>query len=62
MSEHRQPDELDDELARLAAEPLRVEAVDTETGQRLSGTIFRDHLDRPMPLIDNGEPIRELVG
>jgi uncharacterized protein (DUF1501 family) len=23
---------------------------------------FRDLLDRPMPLIDNGEPIRELVG
>lgn len=24
--------------------------------------IFRDHLDRPMPLVYDGEPIRELVG
>ena len=25
-------------------------------------TVFRDHLDRPMPLLDKGQPIRELVG
>jgi uncharacterized protein (DUF1501 family) len=24
--------------------------------------IFHDHLDRPMPLLDRGEPIRELIG
>jgi hypothetical protein len=25
-------------------------------------TSFRDLLDRPMPLLDRGEPIRELIG
>jgi hypothetical protein len=29
-------------LARLAGESLLVEAVDTETGQRREGTIYRD--------------------
>jgi hypothetical protein len=24
--------------------------------------VFQDALDRPLPLIENGEPIRELVG
>ncbi len=25
-------------------------------------TLFHDHLDRPLPLLDQGEPIRELIG
>lgn len=45
MSEHPEHD-LDAELEQLAAEPLRVEGVDTETGQRLEGVIYRDHLAR----------------
>ena len=49
MSDHLEatplgPDEIDAVLEQIKTEPLRVQAVDTETGQRLEGTIFRDHL------------------
>ncbi len=36
--------ELDAELERVAAEPLRVQAFDPETGERVDGVIYRDHL------------------
>jgi hypothetical protein len=39
-----EPDELHAELALLAAEPLRVEAIDPETGERVEGVIYRNHL------------------
>lgn len=26
------------------------------------GVVFYDHLSRPMPLLDRGEPIRDLIG
>jgi hypothetical protein len=45
VSDHEQhDDEFDDELERLAPEPLRVEAIDPETGERVEGVIYRDHL------------------
>lgn len=37
-------DELDTELERLAAQPLRIVALDPETGERVTGTLYRDHL------------------
>jgi hypothetical protein len=44
------PDDLDlaDELADLADETLHLEAVDPETGERISGFVRRDHLAQAM--------------
>lgn len=47
------PDERDAELAAICAEPLHVESVDTETGQRLEGVVYRDHL--AAAIVERGE-------
>lgn len=44
MSDLSHDDDADAELQRLAAQPLRVVGVDPETGQRLEGVVYRDHL------------------
>jgi hypothetical protein len=48
VSEHPPPpDELDDELEQLSSEPLRVETIDPETGERrLEGLITRADMAR----------------
>jgi hypothetical protein len=48
MSEYPQTVALDAELEALAAEPLRVEAVDPETGEHVEGVVYRDHLVHAM--------------
>jgi hypothetical protein len=40
--------ELADELANLGDEPLRLEAIDPETGERVEGYISRKHLAQAM--------------
>ena len=44
MSEHPQHDELDAELGRVVAQPLHMTAVDPETGERVEGVVYADHL------------------
>src|SRR5690242_19071851 len=44
MDEHPDNADVDVELERVTAQPMRLEGRDSETGERVEGVVYADHL------------------